>query len=455
MKSISLEKLNRIFNPKTVAVIGAKPQERSVGRGLMKNLLEGKEKRKIFAVNPNYNEIMGERCFASVKLIEEDIDLAIIAVPAKIVPKVVRECCEKKVGGIIVISSGFAESGKQGQILEKEIATLTQNAGIPLIGPNCLGIIRPANLLNATFAPATPKNGDIAFISQSGALVDSVIDANTKENYGFSALISYGNETGVTLGDFLKWAAADEQTKVIALYLEGIKEGREIINIFKNVSAKKPIIAVKAGRTKLGQAAASSHTGSLAGDYRVYQTFFRQTGVIEADTIWELFVLAKALSWQPKCKNAIGIVTNGGSCGVLLADYCQQMGIKLPQLSKATLQKLAVPGLMHPAYSKRNPLDVVGDALSDKYQAAIEILLEQPDIYGLIVVQTLQIMTDSEKNAKIIIDAKKKFKEKPIVSAFLGGLITEPGVNLLEENYIPNYKDLKGAALAINALITK
>lgn len=452
---ISREKLDIIFNPKTVAVIGAKAQEKSVGWGLMKNLLDGKSQRKIFAVNPNCVEVMGVQCLSSIKAIQEDVDLAVIAVPPKIVPQVVQECCEKKVGAIIVVSSGFGESGPQGKILEKEIVRLANAANIPLIGPNCLGIIRPSNLLNASFAPAMPKAGEIAFISQSGALLDSMIDANTNQAFGFSALISYGNETGVTLTDFLKWAADDEQTKVIALYLEGIKEGREIIDVFKNIAPQKPIIAVKAGRTSLGKKAASSHTGSLAGDYQIYQALFHQTGVIEAETIEELFDVAKSLSWQPKCKNGVAIVTNGGSCGVLLADYCQSLGIALTTLNKKTLNKLSVPGVMRPAYSKRNPLDIVGDALSEQYKAAIEILLEQPDIHGLIVVQTLQIMTDSEKNAKIIVEVKNKFSNKTIVTAFLGGAMTEQGIKILEKNHIPNYGDLKRAALAMRSLIKK
>jgi acetyl coenzyme A synthetase (ADP forming)-like protein len=450
-----MDKLNRIFNPKTLAIIGAKPEEKSVGWGLMKNALQGKSKRKIFAVNPHHKEVLGVKCVPSVKSIQEEVDLAVIAVPAKIVPKVVEECCQKKVGGIIVISSGFGESGKEGKLLEDKIKETARKAGIPLIGPNCLGVIRPGNLLNATFAPALPKSGEIAFISQSGALVDSVIDENLKKNYGFSALISYGNEADVTLADFLWWAAEDPETKVIALYLEGIKEGREIIDVFSKVSAKKPILAVKAGRSRAGKKAVSSHTGSLAGEYPVYQALFKQTGVAEADTVRELFSSAKALAWQPKCENGIAIVTNGGSCGVLLADYCQELGVKLAELSEETLRKLNKPGVMHPAYSKRNPLDVVGDALSDKYKSAVEALLEQPDIKGLIVVQTLQIMTETEKNAKIIVEAKKKWKDKPIIAAFLGGPITAPGVKILEDNHIPNYGDLKEAALAIKSLIKK
>ncbi len=450
-----MDKLNRIFNPRTMAVIGAKSEEKSVGWGLMKNALLGKSKRKIFAVNPNRKEILGIKCVPSVKSIKEEVDLAVIAVPAKIVPKVVEECCQKKVGGMIVISSGFGESGKEGKLLEDRIRKTAQKAGIPLIGPNCLGVIRPDNLLNASFAPAFPKSGEIAFISQSGALVDSVIDENFKKNYGFSALVSYGNEADATLSDFLWWAAEDPKTKVIALYLEGIKEGRDIMNVFSRVSAKKPILAVKAGRTGAGKKAVSSHTGSLAGEHSVYRALFKQTGVTETDTVRELFSSAKALAWQPKCDNGIAIITNGGSCGVLLADYCQELGVKLIDLSKETLKKLNRPGVMHPAYSKRNPLDVVGDALADKYKSAIEALLSQPDIKGLIVVQTLQIMTETEKNAKIIIEAKRKWKNKPIIAAFLGGPITASGVKILEDNHIPNYGDLKEAALAIKSLIKK
>jgi len=449
------KKLNKIFNPRTLAIIGANPREKSVGWGLIKNALAGKSRRKIFAVNPHYNKVLNVKCFPSVASIKEEIDLAVIAVPAGIVPQIVKECCSKKVGGIIVVSSGFAESGKQGKILEEKIAKIARSAGIPLIGPNCLGVIRPDILLNASFAPAFPKTGDIAFISQSGALVDSVIDENLRKNYGFSALISYGNEADVTLADFLRWASEDKKTKVIALYLEGIKEGREIINVFSEVSSKKPILVLKAGRTEVGRKAVSSHTGSLAGEYRIYQALFRQTGVVEVNTVRELFSLAKALAWQPRCNNGIAVVTNGGSCGVLLADYCQELGIKLSKLSKKTLISLEKSGKMHPAYSKRNPLDIVGDALSDRYKSALEILLRQPDINGLIAVQTLQIMTETEKNAKIIIEAGKKWKNKPIITAFLGGAITASGAKLLEENRVPNYGDLKDAALAMKSLIKK
>jgi len=450
-----MKNLEKIFNPKSIAIIGANAQAKTVGWGLMKNALIGKTKRKVFPVNPYYKNVMGIKCFSSIIAIKEEIDLAIVAVPAKIVLGVVKECCQKKVGGIIVISSGFAESGEKGKLLEKDILKTVKEAGIPLIGPNCLGVLRPNNLLNATFAPILPKSGEIAFISQSGALADSVIDEGLNKNYGFSAIISYGNEADVNLSDFLRWAKKDKATKVIALYLEGIKEGREIIDVFKDVSSKKPILVLKAGRTKESNKAASSHTGSLAGDYQIYQALFKQTGVIEVDTVRELFMSAKALAWQPTCRNNIGIITNGGSCGVLLSDYCQSLGIKLATLKQGTLKKLDIPGVMRPAYSRRNPLDIIGDALSKNYNSAIDALLSQPDVHGLVVVQTYQIMTETVKDAEVIVAAKKKWKAKPILTCFLGGQFTAPGINILEDNRIPNYKDLKDVVLALKVLINK
>ena len=448
-----LKKLNKIFNPKSVAIIGANSKPKTVGWGLVKNLLDGKSKRKIFAVNPYAKNVLGLKCFSSIKDIEEMVDLAIIAVPAKIVFNVVQECCRAKVGGIIVVSAGFSEIGGNGIILEKKIQNIVREAKIPLIGPNCLGIINTGNSLNATFAPETPNSGNISFISQSGALIDSIIDESLTENYGFSDLISYGNEADVSLVDFLEWEEKNERTKIIALYLEGLKNGKDVLKILKRISNKKPILAIKAGKTKSGEKTVSSHTGSLAGNYQVYQALFKQAGVIEVDTVQDLFAMAKALSWQPRCKNGIGIITNGGGCGVLLADYCESLGIKMPKLNKKTIKKLETSNIMHIAQAERNPLDIIGDALSNRYSLSIESLLEQPNINGLIIVQTLQIMTETEKNAKIIIEAKNKFKGKPIITAFLGGRITKKGIELLENNKIPNYKDLKTAALAMKALL--
>ena len=448
-----MRNLERIFNPKSIAVLGAKSDIKSVGWGLMKNVLEGKTKRKIFVVNPFKKEVFGIKCFPSIKSINETIDLAIIVVPARIVLKVVKECCEKRVGGLIIISSGFAERGKKGQILQKKITEMVKQAKIPLIGPNVLGIIRPSKNLNASFAPATPNQGKIAVVSQSGALIDSIIDRSLFENYGFSTLISYGNEADLELSDFLLWLKKDKETKVIAVYLEGLKNGQKFMKVAKEVVKIKPIVIIKAGRSKKGVEAITTHTASLAGDYEIYSAAFKQIGLIQVDTVEQLFDTAKSLAWQPKCKNNIGIVTNGGGCGVLMADYCDELGIKLAKLSKTTLKKLAKTKKMHFACSKRNPLDIIGDALAVRYKIGIEALLAQKDIYGLIIIQTLQIMTEPQKNAKIIVRAKKKWPKKPIICAFLGGKITKKGIEILEKNQIPNYSDLKRAARAMKVLI--
>jgi len=448
-----MKKLNKIFNPKSIAIIGANSREDSVGRGLVKNALEGRNLRKIFCINPFEKEVLGIKCLSKITEVKENVDLAIIAVKAKIVPKIVKECCRKRVGGMIIISAGFGEIGKEGKKIENEIVKIVRRAKIPLIGPNTLGIIRPSIKLNASFAPATPKSGNIAFLSQSGALLDSIIDKSLNENYGFSTIISLGNQSDLTISDFLEFLENDKETKVIAVYLEGIRNGRRFLKVAKRVSKKKPIIIIKAGRTEKGKKAVSTHTGSLAGEYQIYKAVFKQTGVIEVNSVEELLDIAKALSWQPRTKNGIGIITNGGGVGVLSADYCQDLKINLPELKKETIKKIENSGVMHPAWSKRNPVDIVGDALPTRYKVAIEALLKQKNIYGLIIIETLQIMTKPIENAKIIIEAKKKWKEKPIICAFLGGKMSEKGIKILEKNKIPNYSDVKRAVRAMKALV--
>ncbi|MCX6738023.1 MAG: CoA-binding protein, partial [Candidatus Parcubacteria bacterium] len=356
-------KLDYLFNPKTIAVIGATDRVGSVGRGLVKNLLN-KSKRKILLVNPNRKLVFGIKTLPSVLVIREKIDLAIIAVPTQVVLKIINECIQKRVKSVIIISSGFAETGQKGAILQNQIKQALNRENTAFVGPNCLGVLRPCIGLNASFAPMSPNKGNIALISQSGAIVDAIIDASTDKSWGFSMIASYGNEAGLSLIDFLKWARDDSKTKVIALYLEGLKNGRQFFETAKEVSTKKPIIILKGGKNPSSQKAVSSHTGALAGEAKIYSVAFKQAGLIEVSSIQELLDVSKALSWQPKCKNGIGIITNGGGAGILAADYCYQLGIKLPKPNQATLKKIENSKLMHPSYSKSNPLDIVGDALS-------------------------------------------------------------------------------------------
>ena len=452
--------LEKLFNPKNIAVIGASRNEKSIGHGILKNLVTGcvypseycqPFSGKIFPVNPNADKILNLKCYKSILDIKQNVDLAIIVVRASLVLDVVNQCVKKGVKSVIIISAGFAEFNAQGRKLQDKVAQVLKKANIPTLGPNCLGIIRPVNNMNASFAPAMPPKGDIAFISQSGALADSIIDWSIENRYGFSAIVSYGNKLMLDVADFLEYFDKDKNTKVIALYIEGIDDGQKFIRVAKKI--KKPMIVLKAGRSKQGIKAISSHTGSLAGSYDIYKAAFKQSNVLIADTVEELFDNAKALANLPKLKGGVGIVTNGGGCGVLCADHCSELNVPLVDLKESTLKKLDKSGKMHPAYSRRNPLDIVGDALAERYEVAIDILLSEKYIGGLIVIQTLQSNTESEEDAKVVIRARKKYPQKPIVCVYMGGRFSQAAIDLLENAKVPNYNDLKKAALATKALL--
>jgi len=442
--------MKRIFNPKSIALIGASDELKTVGLGLAKNILKGKDLRKIYFVNLRDDEILGENCYDTISDVKGKVDLAVIAVPGPIVKKVVLECCAKKVGGIIIISAGFKEAGNEKE--EIEIRDIVRKYKIPLIGPNCLGILNPKVNLNASFASIMPKVGNIAFLSQSGALLDVVIDRN---ELGFSKIVSYGNEADLDESDFINYLKTDTETKVIALYFEGIKDGRKFMRIASEVSKVKPIVAIKSGRSNKGKEAAATHTGSLAGDYSVYQAAMKQSGVILVDTLEELFDTALTLSTLPMCENGIGIITNGGGVGVLTVDYCAEMGIEIPDLTKTTISLLEKNKAMARVVNKSNPLDLLGDALSDRYAAGVESLLKQKDINGLIVISTPQLMTEHEKSAKIIVELRNKYPMKPIVCCFLGGHSVASAIKYLEANGVPNYTDVKRAVKSINGLVKR
>ncbi len=432
------------FDPKKVAVVGATERDRSVGRGLMENLMI--DERTIFPVNPNHEHVFGLKAYPDILSIPEEIDLVVIAIPKAGVRNVVKECVAKEVGGVIIISAGFGETGTEGKREEEDIVQILNEKNIPLIGPNCLGIIRPPSKLNASFAPDTPKSGKIAFISQSGALIDSVIDGSVEENYGFSFLVSPGNAAGLSLVDYIKQANEDEKTEVIALYIEGLNDGREFYETIKNIN--KPVVVIKGGKSEVSRKAVSSHTGSMAGESDIFSAAVRQAGAIEVSSIKELFNVAKALSWQRPFNGGIAIVTNGGGVGVLTADYLE--GESLPEMKPKTLDLMV--DHMHPGYSASNPLDIVGDATADRYKVAIEGVLRQDDIEALIVIQTLQIMTEPEKNAKIMIEAREKHG-KTMVACFMGkGEETKRAINLLEKEMIPNYQDPLEASQALKVL---
>jgi len=457
--------LDYILKPRSIALVGASRKKQSVGHGILVNLLKGGTfmtkyckpfSGKVYPINPKTDKLLGKKCYKSVLDVKADIDMAVIAVSSKFVPGIMKECVKKGIKGAIIISAGFGEVGAAGIKLQDEILKIAKKGGIRIVGPNCLGILRMENHMNASFAPTIAPKGSIAFVSQSGALADSVIDWAIENRYGFSTIISYGNKADLDANDFMEWLADDPETSVITMYIEGVKDGRKLLKAAKKVVKKKPVVVIKAGRGEAGTKAISSHTGSLAGSYNVYKAAFKQAGVILVDDVEELFDIAKALAEQPACTmNSIAIVTNGGGCGVLAADYCEELGVKLARLRPSTIKKLEKGGKMHPAYSRRNPLDIVGDALPERYKVAVDTLISEPYIGGLIVIQTLQTMTDPIADAKVVLEAHKKFPKKPIICTYMGGKFTKSGINYLEDHCIPDYNDPKKAARAMWALVER
>ena len=450
--------MNALFNPGSVAVVGASADSHKVGYGILKNLKDGgffltrfnqPFKGGIFPVNLDSKEILGLKCYRSILQVKQHVDLAVIAIPAKVVLPVVKDCVKKKVKGIIIISAGFAETGDEGKKLQQQIASIVKKARIPLLGPNCLGVINTHVSLNATFAPVMPPKGGVAFVSQSGALADSILDWAVENGYGFSKMISYGNSADVGVNEVLEFLSSDKDTKAIALYVEGIDDGRRFMQVARK--CKKPIVVIKAGRAESGMKAVGSHTGILAGSFEVYKAAFKQSRIYLADTLQEMFDYAWMLSTQPELKkNAVAVITNGGGCGVLAADYCDMFGLSLAVPGESAFAKL--DKRMHLAYSRRNPLDIVGDALPERYEAAINAMLSDNQVHGLIVIETLQTMTKPVENAKVIVAARKRFPNKPIVCAFMGGKFTREGKMYLEAHGVPVFADLERAVKNLRIL---
>ncbi len=445
-----LAKINSIFYPKSVAVIGASSRPGSVGNDLLNNLVKDYT-GKIYPVNPKGGEILGVKTYPSLLDVPEDVDLVVISVPAKAVPGVVDQCKAKNAKGIVVISAGFKEMGHEGIEREKELTKQVQEAGIPLIGPNCLGVINPEDgvRLNASFASKICAEGSLAFVSQSGALCTSVLDFAEARQMGFSKFISFGNKADVKEVDLLEYLADDPKTKVIALYLEDISDGKRFTEIASKIfwEKKKPILCLKSGRSAEGAKAVSSHTGSLAGADRVYEALLTQAGVQRVDSIEELFDNASLYTTQPLPQgNRIAIITNAGGPGIMATDAAVKAGLKLAQLSDATKEELKTK--LPEAASLRNPVDVIGDARSDRYEAAVRTIMMDPNVDMGLVILTPQSMTDSDNIGANIPEAIKGI-DKPVVCAFMGAADVAKGVKILVSKGVPNYSFPENA---INAL---
>ncbi|MDR1924777.1 MAG: acetate--CoA ligase family protein [Planctomycetaceae bacterium] len=449
----TISKLDAIFKPKSVAIVGASTKPGTVGNDLVLNLVKDHYTGKIYPVNPKADEIHGQKVYKTLADIPDQIDLAILVVPAKIINSVVKEAKEKGVKGLVIISAGFKEIGKEGLEREKELTKLVQEAGIPLIGPNCLGIINsdPKINLNASFAPIMSLQGSLGFISQSGALCTSVLDYARARKIGFSKFISFGNKADVKETDLLEYMANDPDTNVLAMYIEDIGDAPRFIEIAQKMfwEKGKPILCLKSGRSAEGAKAASSHTGSLAGSDAVYEALLKQSGIQRVETISDLFDYAALYTAQPLPKGKrLAIITNAGGPGIMTTDAAINAGLKLAELSKETHDAL-VPVLPEAA-SLHNPVDVLGDAHSDRYKAAVEAVMSDPNVDMGVVVLTPQSMTDSDKCGEILPEVIKRIG-KPVVGAFLGEGLVEAGSTALVSQGVPNYSFPENAVKALGA----
>jgi acetyl coenzyme A synthetase (ADP forming)-like protein len=443
--------LDSLFSPKSIAVIGASNRQGSVGRAAFTNILLNEYTGTVYPVNPKEHSISGVRAYPSVLDLPETVDLAVVIVPAHVVPSVVEESGKKGVRGLVIISAGFKEVGPDGAELERQVSSIAQKYSMRMIGPNCLGVINadPNVRLNASFASGMPVKGSIAFASQSGALGEAVLDYASGENIGFSKFISMGNKADVNENDILEYLRTDPMTKVILLYLEDIIDGRKFVDTVSRVTEEKPVIAVKAGVSPEGAKAASSHTGALSGSDEAYNAILKQSGVLRVESIIDLFDYARAFAKQPLPKgNRVAIITNGGGPGIMATDASVRYGLKIAQFSEATKNKLRA-GLPKEA-SVNNPVDLVGDAQADRYELALQALNDDDVDCGLVLL-TPQAMVDLKKVAETIASVGPK-SGKTILASLLGLGDVTPAVGVLESNGVPNYSFPESAVRALAAM---
>jgi acetyl coenzyme A synthetase (ADP forming)-like protein len=448
--------LESFFKPNSVAVIGASREPRKFGHVILKNFVESEFRGKAYPINPQADSILGLKAYPAVTKIPGELDLAVIAVPAPMVPPMIDDCLSKDVKAVVIISGGFKEVGESGEKLELEIKRKIEGSNLRIVGPNCIGVYDPVNHVDTLFLPRyrlrRPKRGPIAFISQSGAFGSAVLDWAASQEIGLSKFISIGNKIDVDEVDLLNYLADDPLTKCITVYVESINRGREFLETSSRITRGKPVIVLKGGVTEAGANAARSHTGSLAGSAEIYEGAFKQAGVIHAKNVDQLFDYARVLAYQPapKGQKNVAIVTNGGGFGVISTDEAMNHGLKLANFREETLRKLKEK---LPYYAiPHNPLDLVGDADVERYRMALEAVSSDPNV-GIILVIVLLQTSYIESDVVDAITESQVTSGKPTVVCTIGGEFTQILVKMLEEDQIPSYTTPARAVNAIDALI--
>jgi len=443
--------LQSFFNPQSVAIVGASRQKGKVGYEILVNMVNSGYEGRIFPVNRSADTIEGLKCYPDLEAIGETPELVIVIVPAKFVLDVMEQCVKVGTKAVIIITAGFKEVGAEGKKLEEEVVRVARRGQIRVIGPNCLGVIVTATKLNASFGGDLPAAGSTGYLSQSGALLAAILDMAKANGIGFSSLFSIGNKADVDELDLIEALAKDPNTKVIAGYLESIGDGNAFVRAAEQISHEKPILLMKSGGTAAGAKAASSHTGSLAGSETAYECMFARAGIIRCESITQQFDFAQAFANQPLPKGpSVAILTNAGGAGIMAADAVERLGLTFANPSQETIDKLAAN--LPAAANFENPFDVLGDALADRYEYALDVILDDPNVDAVLVLLTPQAMTEAGPTAEAIVRKAREKPDKPILACFMGAEKVADGVKVFREANIPQYESPESAVATIRAM---
>ena len=435
---MGLYNLDKIFSPKSIAIIGASEKPKTVGEAIIRNLAQGGSSADLFPVNRNYREIHGIEAFQSLADIKQDVDLAVIATPIATVPGIVEECVKKGVGGAIVISAGGKEIGAKGREIENEILKIAYEGGLRIIGPNCLGVLLPGKKINASFASDMPRAGNLAFVSQSGAICTAILDLAFKEQIGFSHFVSIGSMLDVDFGDMIDYLGNDPQAGSILLYIENLTNFRKFMSAARAVSRIKPIVVLKSGRSAAGAKAAASHTGAMAGEDAVYDAAFKRTGVVRVDTIQDLFDCAELMAKQPRPTGSrLAIITNGGGPGVMAVDALAHYGVDPAPLDDDIMAKLN--DVLPAFWSRNNPIDILGDASPERFAKTIDICIESNKFDGLLIILAPQALSKPENVAQKVTEMMKH-RNFPVFAVWIGGRDMARGIEILNSAGVPTYE---------------
>ncbi|RPF46553.1 acetyltransferase [Thermodesulfitimonas autotrophica] len=444
--------LDVIFRPQSIAVVGASKNREKLGNVILRNIIGSGYRGVVFPVNPKETEIEGLKAYPAVSAIGQAVDLAVVVVPAERALDVTRDCGKAGVKGLVVISAGFKEVGKEGLAREKELVEICRAHDMLLLGPNCVGIMDTHTPLNASFAAGFPLRGEIAFISQSGAMLVAILDWSVKTGLGFSRFVSMGNKADLNEADFIADAVSDPNTKVILCYIEDVKDGEHFLRVADEATRYKPVIVLKSGTSQAGAQAASSHTGALAGSDLAYETAFKQTGIIRVRTMSELFDLAVVFTRQPVPRGRrVAVVTNAGGPGIVTTDSIEAGGLDMARFNRETIESLR--GELPAEANVFNPVDVLGDARTERFRFAMEKVLSDENVDSAVVLLCPTAVAEPVETAEAILAVKEKYPQKPVLAVYMGGESLAPGAELLTERGIPCFTFPELAVRALGGLV--